>query len=206
LFVHFPLGLLLGGVVVEMVGWLKRIPSLRKAGLLLMTSGLVVAVPAVATGFLAYGRVDHGETAHALMTAHRNLMLAALALFAAAVAWRWRAGEAMARRPWSAALYAGLLAAATGTLVVGGTRGADLVFAHATGLPSSRLEEILDDRHAEHGHRHSEDAASERMSPASGDKVGSEEPSERGDDEAGVPSRADTSGRGDDSARPAHKH
>lgn len=148
MFVHFPLSLLLAGVALELVGWVKGNLSLRKASLVLLTAGLLMALPAVATGLLAYGRVDHSEAAHAMMTTHRNLMLVAVGLFAAAVAWRWRADDRLARRPWNV-LYAGLLAAATAVLVVGSDRGADLVFGHAIGVPSSRLEAVLHERRAE---------------------------------------------------------
>jgi uncharacterized membrane protein len=152
LLVHLPLGFLVSGVVVDLVGWLGRRPSLRRAGSFLLAAGVLLAIPAIVTGFVAYGRVDHSDAGHAVMNLHRNLMLAAVALFAAAVVWRWRAGARLLSDPPRGALHASLLVLASATLVVGADRGAQLVFGHATGIPTARLEEILDDRVGDHGH------------------------------------------------------
>jgi uncharacterized membrane protein len=204
LIVHFPLVLLLGGVVVEAMGWLKRRPTFRRAGLWLLTSGVLLALPAIATGLLAYNRVDHSEAAHALMTAHRNLMLAAVGLFAVAVTWRWRTGERVADGPWSAALYAALLTAATAALVGGGDRGADLVFDQAIGIPSKRMEAILQERHGDHHHgqANAEEGRPEEALPAEGGEVEM--------DGAGtpLPSQPDTNASPvhDDSGSPPHEH
>jgi uncharacterized membrane protein len=201
LFVHFPLALLLGGVAVEAAGWLARRPSWRRVALGLLSAGVISAVPAVGSGLLAYGRVDHSSAAHALMTTHRNLMLVAVGLFAAAVVWRWRLGERPLRRPWGG-LYALLVAAGTGVLILGGERGADLVLDHATGIPSSRLEAILHDRHA--GHTHQPAASGnepvERQDPSAEER---KEAGSRGTDPA---AGMDSSARHDDSGAPAHEH
>jgi uncharacterized membrane protein len=204
LIVHFPLGLLLGGVVVEAVGWLKRRPTVRKAGLVLLTSGVLLALPAIATGLLAYNRVDHSEVAHALMTTHRNLMLAAVGLFAVAVTWRWRAGEGVTDRPLSAALYAVLLTGATAALVVGGERGADLVFGQAIGIPSERMEAILHERHG--GHQHGQENAEERHPEEALPAAGGE--ADTDDVGTDLPLQPDTSVNPahDDSGRPPHEH
>jgi uncharacterized membrane protein len=146
LLVHLPLGFLVGGVVVDLAGWLGRRPSLRRAGFVLLASGVLLATPAVATGFVAYGRVDHSDAAHAMMRAHRNLMLAGVGLFAAAVVWRWRAGERLLADRLQAGLHGLVLVAAAATLVMGADRGAQLVFGHGTGISSERLERILRDR------------------------------------------------------------
>jgi uncharacterized membrane protein len=185
LLVHFPLGLLLGGAAVEAAGWLTRRPSLRRAGLVLLTAGVLLALPAVATGLLAYNRVDHSDEAHALMELHRNLMLIAVGLFAFAVAWRWRAGERVTTTPSRALLYAFLLATASAVLVVGADRGADLVFGHATGLPSARLDEVLRERGVTHGH------------PAASPGEGAGETTSGRDEPHGRPQRAE-------GAPPAH--
>ena len=150
--VHLPLGFLLGGTVVDLVGWLGRRPSMRRAGSVLLAAGLILAVPAVATGFLAYSRVEHSDAGHTVMNLHRNLMLAGVGLFAAAAVWRRRAGERLLGASLHGVLYGLLLILAASTLVVGADRGAQLVFGHATGIPSERMEAILNDRLGRHGH------------------------------------------------------
>jgi uncharacterized membrane protein len=201
LFVHFPLALLTGGVAVEVAGWLARRPSWRRVALGLLTAGVITAVPTVATGLLAYGRVDHSAAAHALMTTHRNLMLVAVGLFAVAVVWRWRLGDRPLRRPWGG-LYALLVAAATGVLLLGSERGADLVLDHATGIPSTRLETILHDRHAGHTHHPaaSGDDPVERVAPSGGERTNA---GSGGTDPA---AGTDSSASHDDSGRPQHEH
>jgi uncharacterized membrane protein len=140
------------GAGVESVGWLTRHPALRKAGLALLTGGVLLALPAIATGLIAFNRVDHSDTSHALMQLHRNLMLASVGLFSVAVVWRWRAGARGLAGGGQAVAYATLLALASTLLVVGSDRGAALVYAHATGISSERLDEILHEREGNHGH------------------------------------------------------
>lgn len=146
LLVHLPLGFLVGGVIVDLVGWLGGRPSLRRAGFVLLVSGVLLAIPAIVTGFVAYGRVDHSDFGHTLMHDHRNLMLTAVGLFAGAVVWRWRAGQQVLTHRLQAVLHALVLVVAAATLVVGADRGAQLVFRHATGISSGRLEEIVGER------------------------------------------------------------
>jgi uncharacterized membrane protein len=154
LLVHFPLGLLLSGVALEAVGWLSGRSGARQAALWLLTAGVLAALPAIATGLLAYGRVDHSDAAHALMTRHRNLALGTVALFVLAVIWRWSRRSVTGGRGSGGVLYGGLLAVATAGLVTVGDLGADLVFGHAVGVPSERLEDILRERHEGHEHAH----------------------------------------------------
>lgn len=150
--VHFPVGFLVGGLAVELAGWLTRRSGLRRAGLVLLTAGVLLALPAIVTGLLAYDRVDHSDAAHALMRSHRNLMLVAIGLFSLGVIWRWRSGDRVAATRVRAGLYSTLLAVAAGVLVIGADRGAALVFGHAIGLGSERLEEVLHERESGHGH------------------------------------------------------
>ena len=204
LLVHFPLTLLLAGVIVEAIAWWKRRTSLLSAGRMLLTCGVLLAVPTVATGLLAYGRVDHSDTAHSIMTLHRNLMLASVGLFAVAVIWRWRAGERVAAEPRSAALYAALLVAATAALVVGGDRGADLVFEEGLGIPSERMEAILSERYGDHHHASQpgpNGGVQDTLPPASGETRTGD-----GETSSPPPSQPTSGADHDDAGRPAHEH
>lgn len=203
LLVHFPLGLLLGGTAVEAAGWLSHRPGLRRAGLVLLTTGLLLALPAIATGLLAYGRVDHGIRAHELMKLHRNLALTSVGLFAVVVGWRWRAGERVTATRAASALYGVMLAAAAAGLTVVGYLGGELVYVHATGLPTATLERIMEERGEPEHHRAAGGAVEPRVEigPAPADSA----PSPGAPARASAADSAGEAGKGDD-ADPPHRH
>ncbi len=199
--VHFPLGLLLGGAVVEVAGWVARRPSLRRAGLVLLTTGVLFAIPAIATGLLAYNRVDHSDAGHVMMVLHRNLMLLAVGLFTLVVAWRWLAGERVSPTRLGATVYGSLLAAAALTLVVGADRGATMVYRHAMGLPSERLEAVLHERGRGRAHTHAA-AGAGGANPAQ-----DASPGPGGEGQAGGrPADAEQPPAHDDAGAPPHSH
>ena len=112
--------------------------------------GLLGAVAAIATGLLAYTRVQHSELAHEEMMLHRNIALATVTILLITALWRWR-------RTYSRGAAVLGLVGAIGLAVVG-YLGGDLVYRHALGIPTSMLEQIA---HERVGHAHDESGARE---------------------------------------------
>ena len=143
--VHLPLIGLLLAVVFDLVAVQRRSTTWHEAATALWWIGLLGAVSAIATGLVAYNRVEHSELAHQEMILHRNLALATIGLLLATALWRWR-------RPYSrAAALVGLVGAVGLTGV--GYLGGDLVYRYGVGLPTATLEQIAHDRG---GHEHAE--------------------------------------------------
>lgn len=136
--VHFPLVALLLAVLFDSIAAWRRGSRWREGATLLWWVGLGGAAVAITTGLLAYGRVDHSDPAHGLMTLHRNLAYAATAVLLASAIWRWR-------RPYSpTAAGMGIV----GALGLGGVGylGGEMVFRHALGIPTEVLRQVRGER------------------------------------------------------------
>jgi uncharacterized membrane protein len=88
--VHLPLVALVLAAAFDLGALRKQSPRWRDAATVLWWLGLLGAATAIATGLLAYNRVEHSDLAHQAMTLHRNLALAAVAILLLAALWRWR--------------------------------------------------------------------------------------------------------------------
>ena len=146
--VHLPLVALVLAVAFDLAALPKRSVRWRDAATVLWWLGLLGAASAVTTGLIAYNRVEHSELAHQLMTRHRNLALATVAVLLVAALWRWR-------RPFArGAALLGIIGALG--LGVVGDLGGDLVYRHATGIPTETLEQVM---HERGGHSHAGSSA-----------------------------------------------
>ena len=143
--IHFPLVALVAAVALDALGAWSGSSRWRLTATFLWWVGLLGAVAAVATGLIAFDRVEHSEMAHLQMIQHRNLAFAAVAILSATAIWRWR-------RPLSrgAALLGAL--GASGLLGVG-YLGGELVFRHAVGVSTEMIEQLMMERG---GHSHGE--------------------------------------------------
>ena len=79
--VHFPIAFLLGGVVVDLYGWLRQRPEAYRIGGGLLMAGLLTGVVAALAGLLAFFTVSgHTEQAHGLMYWHLSILSASLVM------------------------------------------------------------------------------------------------------------------------------
>jgi len=155
LMVHLPLVALPLAVLVDAVAIWTQDRRWRPMATVLWGLGLVGAAAAVATGLIAYSRVEHSEAGHQVMTLHRNVALGAVALILLSGVARWR---------WPLSRPAVLL----GTLGVAGLVGAgylggEVVFRHAIGLPTRVLEQVMMERG---GHAHGDQPDESPARPA----------------------------------------
>ena len=141
--IHFPLVALVAAVALDALGAWSGSSRWRPTATFLWWVGLLGAVAAIATGLIAFNRVEHSEMAHLQMILHRNLAFAAVAMLSTTAIWRWR-------RPLSrGAALLGVLGAA-GLLGVG-YLGGELVFRHAVGVSTEMIEQLMMERG---GHSH----------------------------------------------------
>lgn len=139
--IHVPLVALPLAAALDLVAWARPSGRWRDAGTTLWWVGLAGAAAAVATGLLAFNRVDHSDPSHELMTLHRNLAFGSLAVLLAAAIWRWR-------RPPARGAAALAVAGALGLGLVG-YLGGEMVYRHGLGIATARLSAILQERGAE---------------------------------------------------------
>ncbi|MCC7102895.1 MAG: hypothetical protein IT206_07440 [Fimbriimonadaceae bacterium] len=119
LYVHFPIALVLFGVVLELFGYRKRDSGLRRAGWLGLLWGTIFIVPTAFTGLRASFQL--GMKWEGQFLTHFICAVAALILCTGTVLWR-RKGEVESSAYFGLLILAGLAVAATGHF------GAMLVF------------------------------------------------------------------------------
>lgn len=144
--VHFPIALLLCGVVLDLYAWWRRRSDLERVATGLLVAGVLTGILTALTGFLAWWTMpsSHTEEAHVLMYWHLGLQVAAVVLFAWVVLVRWRRRQSS---PSSPSRTIGLVA--TALLAVGAYLGGHVVYHGGAGIdPAILVRELRE------GHRH----------------------------------------------------
>jgi uncharacterized membrane protein/ketosteroid isomerase-like protein len=174
IWVHFAVALLTtSAVLFLMFGWGRFQTNVRTNALIVarwnLRLGVIVAIGALFTGYLASGSVTHDDVSHANMLVHRNWAFAATSIFAIIALIDY-----MKRNETRVSILSILLLVAGGvTLAVTGLEGAENVYRYGLGVQS--LPDISTHEHSagvddsndsnsatvDDGHNHShEDAAS----------------------------------------------
>lgn len=99
--VHFPIGLLLAGVALDLYAWWRGRQELVGVDQGLLVAGVLMGAVAALSGLLAFYALPptHTEEAHTIMYWHLGLQVASLAVFAQ---WSWFGGGCgNVRRPAS---------------------------------------------------------------------------------------------------------
>jgi len=145
-----PVALLIAAVLFDVIGWAMKRESLVWAGIWTLWAGVIGGWAAVIVGRLAEDKIDHGEAIHDLMKTHENLAIATMIVFTVVLAWKlWRRFQL--RRGEDALLK---LVSVVGIvlLVRTGIIGGTLMFDHAAGIPTAKLQAEVENREA--GQRH----------------------------------------------------
>lgn len=108
--VHFPIALFLFGALLEVLGFVRREPALRRAGFLNLAAGSLATAIVVPTGLAALLRVGFP---FASVRVHVTLALAATLSMVGVALWR-RRGEHTHSAYWVILAAAALLVALTG--------------------------------------------------------------------------------------------
>lgn len=120
MFVHFPVGLWTTSIAWDALGW-------APLAYWCIAAGLVMAVPAIGTGFYEFLRLERGHPAERTALWHMGAMSGATVLFLGSLLLR--APEA-APRVAAVALSLGGLAC----LAAGGVLASRLVYGHGVGM------------------------------------------------------------------------
>ncbi len=161
-----PPALLPVSVLFDLLGiWLKR-ESLRAAAFWTLIAGVLGTGAAIVAGLEAEDVVQHSEAAHTIMGTHETLAFIVLAIFGVLAVWRIVRRGVWTEKEQPVALTAGVIGVAI--LLYTAKLGGQLMFDHAVGIPTARLEQIPAER-AGHEHGAHEEPAAAMPMPAAPD-------------------------------------
>jgi uncharacterized membrane protein len=145
-----PAALLLAAVLFDLMGWVLKRDSLIWAGIWTLWAGVIGGWAAVILGELAEDAVEHGDAVHEIMGVHEKLALITMSLFTVVLAWKlWRRFQL---RPAEDRVLKLLMIVGLVLLVSTGMEGGELVFDHAAGIPTAKLQAEIQDRAKGHHH------------------------------------------------------
>ena len=145
-----PAALLLAAVLFDLVGWAMKRESLLWAAIWTLWAGVIGGWAAVILGELAEDRIEHGEAIHELMKVHEKLAIATMSVFTAILVYKlWRRFQL---RRGEDRLLKLLSIVGLVLLVRTGMEGGEMVFDHAAGIPTARLQAEIVNRAEGHEH------------------------------------------------------
>jgi uncharacterized membrane protein len=145
-----PAALLLVAVLFDLVGWITKRESLIWAGVWTLWAGVVGGWAAVILGELASDRIDHGEAIHEIMEVHEELAIWTMILFTLVLVWKlWRRFQL---KPVEDRILKLIGIVGLVLLVRTGMEGGEMVFDHAAGVPTAKLEAEIQNRAEGHHH------------------------------------------------------
>ena len=145
-----PAALLLAAVLFDLMGWAMKRESLVWAGIWTLWAGVIGGWAAVILGLMAEDKIDHGEAIHDLMEAHQTWGIVTMVVFTVVLAWKlWRRFQL---RGGEDKLLKLVSLVGLAILVRVGMLGGEMVFDHAAGIPTAKIEVELQNREAGHEH------------------------------------------------------
>ena len=145
-----PAALLTVAVLFDLAAAASKRESLLWASIWTLWAGVLGGWIAVVAGELASNSIEHGEAIHEIMEKHEDMALMTMAVFTAVLGWR------LIRRlqmpPQELALTRMLSVLGLIGLVWTGVLGGRLMFEHAAGIPTEKLEAEVQNREAGHQH------------------------------------------------------
>ena len=164
-----PAALLVVAVLFDFAAaWTKR-ESLAWAAIWTLWAGVIGGWAAVIAGELAEDTIEHGEAIHEIMEKHETMALLTMGVFTVVLGWRLIRRFQMPAQ--ELAITRMLSVAGIVSLVWTGVLGGRMVFDHAAGMPSAKLQAELENREAGHHHEPGEehehdDGAASPVAPA----------------------------------------
>lgn len=159
-----PAALLLAAVLFDLVGWVLKRDSLVWAGIWTLWAGVIGGWAAVILGELAEDVVEHGDAAHEIMGVHEKLALITMSLFTLVLAWKLL--RRFQLRPAEDRALKLLMIVGLVLLVRTGMEGGELVFDHAVGIPTAKLQAEIQNRAEGHHHEAGEAEDHDAAEPA----------------------------------------
>ena len=157
-----PAALLFVAVLFDLAAAVLKRESLMWAAIWTLWAGVIGGWVAVIAGKLAESSIQHGEAIHEIMEKHESMALMTMGLFTIVLIWK------MARRFQMPAQELALTRALSVVGILGliwtGILGGRLVFEHAAGIPTQRLQAEIENREA--GHQHEEGEEQEHAAAA----------------------------------------
>ena len=145
-----PAALLVAAVLFDLVGWATKRESLVWTGIWTLWAGVIGGWAAVILGLLAEKKLDHGEAIHALMQSHQTLAIASMIVFTLVLVWKlWRRFQL---RQGEDVLLKVVSAVGIVLLVRTGAVGGTLMFDHAAGMPTAKIQAEIENRVGGHVH------------------------------------------------------
>jgi len=138
LLVHFPIALLNGFVLMELLGIFLKKEDMRIAATWMLYLGTAGAAGAVVAGFIASGDVPHSSEVHIIMTRHMYFGVAVLSLSLFLSLWRITRGT----RQGILHLLAGMIIAVTMTF--GADLGGLMVYKYGVAVKAVPQPEVHD--------------------------------------------------------------
>jgi len=172
LFVHFPIALLNGFLLMELLGAITDKRSLRSAATWMLYLGTLGAVVTVITGLIAESGVGHGAGVHELMLSHKNHGLIVLAIALILSIWRLAVSARFSTKNRVAHFILAVIM--VGTMAVGADKGGLMVYKYGVSVKAVPQMEGADahDHGGSNGH---------------GEKAETEETDDHHDDEGSTP-------------------
>ncbi len=145
-----PAALLTVAVLFDLAAAALKRESLLWASIWTLWAGVIGGWAAVVAGELAKKSINHGEAIHQLMEKHENVALMTMGVFTIVLIWK------MARRFQMPAQELALTRALSIVGLLGvvwtGMLGGNLMFEHASGVPTTTLQAEIENREAGHQH------------------------------------------------------
>ncbi len=132
LFVHFPIALLSGFLLMELLGSITDKDSLRSTATWMLYLGTLGAIVTVATGLVASGSVAHGGGVHELMLDHRNHGLTVLAIALVLSIWRLAVSARFSTKGRVAHFILAVIM--VGTMTIGADKGGLMVYKYGVSV------------------------------------------------------------------------
>ena len=150
-----PAALLFVAVLFDLAAAVTKRESLMWAAIWTLWAGVIGGWAAVVAGKIASGSIEHGEAIHEIMEKHENVALITMSLFTVVLGWRLIRRFQMPAQ--ELALTRMLSVVGLAGLVWTGILGGRLVFDHAAGISSQKLQAEIKNREAGHHHEPGEE-------------------------------------------------